>query len=139
MIKIPTNTDLNTRVSLLEQIANQLTQAATRNEQDNHDRSAKDQEQLITLARVADSLSVLTREVITNRQTLDKNYGESANKIDEINQDFSRRLGELRLDVNKSTNFVSAARWSFTALWAFMTALVLELVASAIKHSLGVN
>lgn len=119
--------DLRTRVTLIEQLCSQLVDNTRRAEADCHDRSLKEQDTLLTLSRVADGLNNLSAQVIANREFFEK-------VISKNDVELQGKIKEMSLEVTKSSTFVNNARWGFTALWAFVVALALDVLGVAVKH-----
>ena len=125
--QVTTSDDLRTRVTLIEQLCSQLVDNTRRAEADCHDRSLKEQDTLLTLSRVADGLNNLSAQVIANREFFEK-------VISKNDVETQSKIKEMSLEVVKSSNFVNNARWGFTALWAFVVALALDVLGVAVKH-----
>ena len=119
--------DLKTRITLVEQLCNQLAESTRRSEQDSHDRALKEQETIVTLSRVADGLNTLSGQVIVNREFFEKVIAKN-------DTDTKTQLDKLVVDTNKNTNFVNNARWGFTALWGFVLTLALNILNELAKH-----
>ena len=137
MIFIPKTSqqdDLRTRIALCESLIDSLAASAKRSEQDSHDRSLKDQDQFLTLARLVTALDNLSNDVRANKDFLEriitKNEEETKQEITK-NRD---RIEDTCKLLDKQINFTNNSRWGFGVLFTVISAIGLDVISESIKH-----